>query len=73
MYKYIFERHLSVSLLSAMFNRTSCAQVHELPQSHCGDNRKGTLLSRFHDFVSWYHEYMRVCLCVSVCVCVMTM
>ena len=19
-------------------NRTSCAQVHELPQSHCGDN-----------------------------------
>ena len=25
--------------------RTSCAQVHELPQSHCGDNREGTLLS----------------------------
>ena len=24
-------------------NRTSCAQVHELPQSHCGDNREGTL------------------------------
>ena len=24
-------------------NRTSCAQVHELPQSHCGDNRDGTL------------------------------
>ena len=22
-----------------------CAQVHELPQSHCGDNREGTLLS----------------------------
>ena len=21
---------------------TSCAQVHELPQSHCGDNREGT-------------------------------
>ena len=26
-------------------NRTSCAQVHELPQSHCGDNRDGTLFS----------------------------
>ena len=24
---------------------TSCAQVHELPQSHCGDNREGTLFS----------------------------
>ena len=26
-------------------NRTSCAQVHELPQSHSGDNREGTLFS----------------------------
>ena len=26
-------------------NRTSCAQVHELPQSRCGDNREGTLFS----------------------------
>ena len=26
-------------------NRTSCAQVHELPQSHCDDNREGTLFS----------------------------
>ena len=23
----------------------SCAQVYELPQSHCGDNREGTLFS----------------------------
>ena len=23
----------------------ACAQVHELPQSHCGDNREGTLFS----------------------------
>ena len=22
-----------------------CAQMHELPQSHCGDNREGTLFS----------------------------
>ena len=27
------------------YNRTSCAQVHELPQSHCDDNREGTLFS----------------------------
>ena len=26
-------------------NRTLCAQVHELPQRHCGDNRDGTLFS----------------------------
>ena len=24
------------------------AQVHELPQSHCGDNREGILFSRLH-------------------------
>ena len=33
-----------------MCNRTSCAQVHELPQSHFGDNREGTLFS-------WLHVY----------------
>ena len=26
-------------------NRTSCAKVHELSQSRCGDNREGTLFS----------------------------
>ena len=29
----------------SVHNRTSCAQVHELPQSHYGDNREGTLFS----------------------------
>ena len=24
-----------------LYNRTSCAQVQELPQSHCGDKREG--------------------------------
>ena len=33
-----------------MWNRTSCAQVLELPQSHCGDNPEGT-------FFSWLHIY----------------
>ena len=35
-------------LVRAMCNHTSCAQVHELPQSHCGDNREGTLFSWLH-------------------------
>ena len=34
---------VSLFLLVMMTNRTSCAQEHELPQSHCGDNREGTL------------------------------
>ena len=35
----------AISLVPAMCNHTSCAQVHELRQSHCGDNREGTLFS----------------------------
>ena len=30
-----------------------CAQVHELPQSHCGDNREGE-----GTFFSWLHRYI---------------
>ena len=37
--------HMMYSLYSY---RTSCAQVHELPQSHWGDNQEGTLFSRLH-------------------------
>ena len=36
---------VTVHHVEALWNRTSCAQVHELPQSHCGDNREGTLFS----------------------------
>ena len=35
------------SMVPAMCNRT-CAQVHELPQSHCGEKREGTLFSWLH-------------------------
>ena len=38
------------SLLPAMSNHASCAQVHELPQNHCGDNQEGIL-------PSWLHIY----------------
>ena len=31
--------------LGHMIYGSSCAQVHQLPQSHCGDNREGTLFS----------------------------
>ena len=33
------------SLVPAMCNHTSCAQLHELSQSHCGDEWEGTLFS----------------------------
>ena len=33
-----------------MLNRTSCAQVHELPQSHCGDKHC------FHDCIYIYMQ-----------------
>ena len=36
------------SLVPAMWNHTSRAQVPELPQSHCGDNRECTLFSWLH-------------------------
>ena len=39
---------LSGSLVPAMCNRTSCAQVDQLPQSHCIDNREGTFFSPLH-------------------------
>ena len=58
------------SLVPSMCNGTSCAQVHVSPQSHCGDNPEGTLLSwvhiyyarlasvRFEHCVSWItYEY----------------
>ena len=45
--------------LGYQHNRTSCAQVHELPQSHCGDNREGN---------TYIYIYIYVCVCVCVCV-----
>ena len=45
-YIYIFIHIIYVSII--ICNRTSCAQVHELSQSYCGDNRESTLFSRLH-------------------------
>ena len=38
-----------------MCNHTSCAQVHELPQSHCGDNRRAHC---FHDYIYVYYAHL---------------
>ena len=42
------------ALVQAMCNRTSCAQVHELPQSYCGDNQWGTFFWWLHIYISYY-------------------
>ena len=48
-----------------MSNRTSCAQVHQLPQSHCGDNREGGRAHCFHDCIyicpSCFCEIWAIC------------
>ena len=45
--------------IMCMYHRISCAQVHELPQSHCGDNREGTL--RAHIYIHIYtHTYIYI-------------
>ena len=41
-------------LAPEMCNRASCAQMHELPQSQCHDNREGTLFSWSHNCIYIY-------------------
>ena len=43
-YTYIY-MYIIYIYITQLMHRTSCAQVHELPQCHCGDNREGTLFS----------------------------
>ena len=42
------------SLVPAMCNCASCAQVHELPQSYCDDKREGTLFSWLDIYIHTY-------------------
>ena len=49
------------SLVPALCDRTSCAQVHELLQSHCGDNREGTLFSWYAHLASVRFEHSACC------------
>ena len=48
-YIYIYNIYI-YNIYIHLRNRTSCAEVHELPQSHCGDNWEGILFS-------WQHIY----------------
>ena len=43
-------QRLCGNLCIFLSTRTSCAQEHELPQSHCADNQEGTLFSWLHLF-----------------------
>ena len=38
-----------------MCNPKKCAQVHELPQSHCNGNWEGTLFSWLHNYIYIMH------------------
>ena len=54
----------------------SCAQVHELPQSHCGDNRKDTLFSFEHSVCCGSFMttciYMYIYICMYICMYIYT-
>ena len=41
-------------------NLTSCAQLHELPKSHCGDNREGTLFHNYYIYIYTIHIYIYI-------------
>ena len=48
-------------LVPAMCNRTSCAQVHELPQNHCGDNWVAYCVHNIYIYIYIYiHIYIYV-------------
>ena len=48
------------SLVPTMCNCPSCAQVHELPQNHCGDNPEGTLFSWLHIYIYIYISFSSI-------------
>ena len=47
-----------------IYNRTSSAQMHELPQSHCGDNREAHC---FHDCIYIYIK-VHIYICIHICI-----
>ena len=53
--------------------RTSCAQVHEMPQSHCREYCEGTLFSSWHICIyicMYIYIYIYVCIYIYMCVCI---
>ena len=57
--------NIYVIMLSYVY--TSCAQVHEFPQSHCGDNREpGGHIVFMIRYVFMIYIYIYVCVCVYI-------
>ena len=59
------------SLVPAVCNRTSCAQVYEFPQRYCGDNREDILFSGhiciYNIYVYIYvYVYIYLYICISI-------
>ena len=62
--------------LGTRYNRTSCAQVHELPQNHCGEVITGGV-HRFHDCMyitpilhMWDNLYVYVYIYIYIYICI---
>ena len=59
-----------------MYDCAWCAQVHELPQIHCGNNQEGTLFSRLNiyythfAFVRFEHSVYRGSLMTTIYICI---
>ena len=51
--------------LGHMMNCTSCAQMHELAQSHCGDNQEGTFFHNCICILLLFCSYLKTALSAS--------
>ena len=62
--KWISLYQIESICLSIYTSCKPCAQVHEVPQSHCGHNREGTLFSVLHKYIlhpSCFFEIWALC------------
>ena len=58
MYLSVYYRNGFVATHALGYMMYRCVQKHELPQSHCGDNRKGTLFSLLYTHTHTHtHRY----------------
>ena len=68
------------SFVPAMCSHTSCAQVHELPQTHCGDNIYVILYIQFQIYIyiyiysiSWFLWFFFLYYCYGLFECLVNM
>ena len=58
--------HNDFVVTHALFvNRTSCVQVYELPQGHCGDKWEGTLFFWLHIYI-YIYIYLYACIYIHI-------